>query len=131
MTGVQTCALPISETRAWAQRLAELGFGLIAGHHAHVVQPIARIGEALVAYGLGDFLGTALARQPWPGWIGAILVVEVSADAPTRGQIASYRLVPFVRLRDGDREKMVPLEKVEGRLGAKVRARWAAVYGAS
>lgn len=122
---------PRAETRAWAQRLAELGVGLIAGHHAHVVQPIARIGDALVAYGLGDFLGTALARQRWPARIGAILVVEVSADAPTRGQIASYRLVPFVRQRDGDREKMVPLEKAEGRLGAKMRARWAAVHGAS
>ena len=121
---------PQDETRAWAQRLAESGVGLIAGHHAHVVQPVARIGEALVAYGLGDFLGTALARQPWPGRIGAIFVVEVSADAATRGQIASYRLVPFVRLRDGDREKMLPLEKVEGRLGAKMRARWRAIYGA-
>lgn len=120
--------LPRAETRAWAQRLAELGVGLVAGHHAHVVQPAARIGETLVAYGLGDFLGTALARQPWPGRIGAIFVVEISADAATRGQIASYRLVPFVRLRDGDREKLLPLEKVEGRLGAKARARWNVVF---
>ncbi|WP_348626322.1 CapA family protein [Aminobacter sp. AP02] len=119
---------PQPRTRAWAQRLAELGVGLIAGHHAHVVQPIARIGETLVAYGLGDFLGTALSRQTWPGRIGAILVVEVSADSATRGQIASYRVVPFVRLRDGDREKMLPLEKVEGRLGGKVRARWNVVF---
>lgn len=120
---------PQARTRAWAQRLAELGVGLVVGHHAHVVQPVQRIEQALVAYGLGDFLGTAFARQPWPGRIGAILVVEVSADAATRGRIAAYSLVPFVRLRDGNRERLVPLDKVEGRLGHLARARWAAVHG--
>lgn len=118
---------PRDQTQAWARRLAELGVGLVAGHHAHVVQPMARVGGMLVAYGLGDFLGTALARQPWPGRIGAILVAEVSADAVTRGQIAGYRLVPFMRLRDGERERLVPLGKVEGRSGVRARARWAAV----
>jgi poly-gamma-glutamate capsule biosynthesis protein CapA/YwtB (metallophosphatase superfamily) len=118
-------------TRGWARRLAELGVGLVVGHHAHVVQPMARADDTLVAYGLGDFLGTALARQPWPGRIGAILVVDVSADAHTRGEIASYRLVPFMRQRDGAHESMVPLDKVDGELGTKVRARWQAVYGAA
>ncbi|WP_338001431.1 CapA family protein [Aminobacter anthyllidis] len=121
---------PRAETRARAQRLAEFGVGLVVGHHAHVVQPIARIDDTLVAYGLGDFLGTALARQPWPGRIGAILIVDVSADAATRGQIASYRMVPFMRQRDGEREKMLPLAKVAGELGVKALARWQAVYGA-
>ncbi|GAA2877609.1 CapA family protein [Aminobacter niigataensis] len=118
---------PRDQTQAWAERLAELGIGLVAGHHAHVVQPMARIRETLVAYGLGDFFGTALARQPWPGRLGAILMAEVSADASTRGRIASYRLVPFMRLRDGDRETLVPLDKVEGRPGVQARARWEAV----
>lgn len=121
---------PRADTRDRAQRLAELGVGLLVGHHAHVVQPIAQIDDTLVAYGLGDFLGTALARQPWPGRIGAILIVDVSADAATRGQIASYRMVPFMRQRDGEREKMVPLAKVAGELGVKGLARWRAVYGA-
>lgn len=118
---------PREQTQAWAQRLAELGVGLVAGHHAHVVQPMAQVGETLVAYGLGDFLGTALARQPWPGRVGAILMAEVSADAATRGRIASYRLVPIMRLRDGDRERLVPLDKVQGRPGVQARARWKAV----
>ncbi len=50
---------PRPATRALARRLAERGAGLIVGHHAHVVQPVERIGDSLVAYGLGDFLGTA------------------------------------------------------------------------
>ena len=57
---------PRPPTRALARRLAESGAGLIVGNHAHVLQPAERIGETLVAYGLGDFLGTALPRQPWP-----------------------------------------------------------------
>ena len=122
---------PRAGTRAWAQRLARLGAGLVVGHHAHVVQPIARVDDTLVAYGLGDFLGTALARQPWPGRISAILAVDVSADAATRGEIASYRLVPFMRQRDGECERMMPLEKVDGDLGTKALARWQAVYGAA
>ncbi|MBZ9672117.1 CapA family protein [Mesorhizobium sp. ES1-3] len=117
---------PRAGTRALAQRLAGQGVRLIAGHHAHVVQPVERIGGTVVAYGLGDFLGTAFARQPWPGRIGGIFVVDVSADADTRGAVASYRFCPFVRLRAGDHERLVPVEaldvsmrqKIEGRLGA-------------
>ncbi|TIU44539.1 MAG: metallophosphatase, partial [Mesorhizobium sp.] len=85
---------PRAGTRALARRLAGHGVGLIAGHHAHVVQPVQRIGEAIVAYGLGDFLGTAFARQPWPGRIGGIFIVDVSAEAQTRGRVAAYRLLP-------------------------------------
>nr|WP_269930590.1 CapA family protein [Aminobacter sp. HY435] len=119
---------PRPETRAWARRLSELGVGLIAGHHAHVVQPVERIGETLVAYGLGDFLGTALARQPWPGRIGAILIVEVSADEGSRGRIASYSAVPFMRMREGDGERLVPLDAVDGAIGLKARRRWHAIF---
>ncbi|MER9939923.1 CapA family protein [Mesorhizobium sp. M0088] len=119
---------PRAETRALARRLARQGVGLIAGHHAHVVQPVERIHKTVVAYGLGDFLGTAFARQPWPGRIGSILIVEVSADAGTRGTIASYRLHPFMRLRAGDRERLVVVEALEGRVRDKVEGRLKAVF---
>ncbi|MER9584045.1 CapA family protein [Mesorhizobium sp. M0276] len=119
---------PRTETRALARRLAGQGVGLIAGHHAHVVQPVERIGETIVAYGLGDFLGTAFARQPWPGRVGAILVVDASADAGSKGAIASYRLHPFVRLPAGDHERLVLVGGVEGRMRGKVEARLRAIF---
>ena len=84
--------------------------------------------RTIIAYGLGDFLGTALARQPWPGRIGGIFVADVSADDATRGMIASYRLHPFVRLPDGDHERLVPAEGLEGRLGGQVAGRLRAIY---
>ncbi|WP_027058570.1 CapA family protein [Mesorhizobium loti] len=119
---------PRAGTRALARRLAGQGVGLIAGHHAHVVQPVERIGGTVVAYGLGDFLGTALARQPWPGRIGGIFVADVSADAETRGVVASYRLYAFVRLRDGDHERLAPVEGLEGRMHEKVVGRLGAFF---
>jgi poly-gamma-glutamate capsule biosynthesis protein CapA/YwtB (metallophosphatase superfamily) len=119
---------PRAETRALARLLAGQGVGLIAGHHAHVVQPVERIDRTIVAYGLGDFLGTAFARQPWPGRIGGILVVDVSADADTRGAIAAYLLHPFVRLRTGDHERLVPVEGLVGRMRGKVEGRLRAVF---
>lgn len=114
--------------RELARRLAGHGVGLIAGHHAHVVQPIERIGRSLVAYGLGDFLGTAFARQPWPGRIGSILVVDISADAGTRGAIAAYRMHFFMRLRAGDDERLVALEGLKGDLKRKAETRLGVIF---
>ena len=121
---------PHSETRALARKLTESGVGLIAGHHAHVVQPAERIGGALVAYGLGDFLGTALARQPWPGRIGVILAVEISSDPATRGKIASYRFHPFLRIGQRSKRKAGADRTVRGTGQVrKAKARLAAIFG--
>jgi len=122
---------PQRETMELAKRLVERGFGLIAGHHAHVVQPVGRVGAVPVAYGLGDFLGTALARQPWPGRIGAIFAVDVSAEEGSRGQVAGYRMHPFMRLRDGGRERLMPVDVLPGRLRGRVEARLARVLGSA
>jgi poly-gamma-glutamate synthesis protein (capsule biosynthesis protein) len=122
---------PQADTRDLAHRLARQGFGLIVGHHAHVVQPVECIGKSTVAYGLGDFLGTALPHQPWPGRIGAIFVVDISADAATRGQVAAYRTLFFYRLRDGARERLVPVEALGGDARRRVEARLSAIYGES
>ncbi|WP_054310536.1 CapA family protein [Mesorhizobium sp. 1M-11] len=120
---------PQRETMVLARRLVEHGFGLIAGHHAHVLQPVGLIGQVPVAYGLGDFLGTALARQPWPGRIGAILTVDVSAEPESLGKVAAYKMHPFMRLRDGRRERLMPVTNLSGALRARVEERLARVLG--
>ena len=121
---------PRPDTRALARLLAGHGVGLIAGHHAHVVQPVERIGETLVAYGLGDFLGTSLARQPWPARIGSILVVDIGADPGTRGTITAYKLHVFMRLRAGKHERLVPVEALGGAVKQRVLARLEAIFPA-
>ncbi|TIS62173.1 MAG: CapA family protein [Mesorhizobium sp.] len=119
---------PRPATRALARRLIDNGVRLIAGHHAHVVQPAERIGDSLVAYGLGDFLGTAFVKQPWPGRIGSILAVDVSADAATHGMIAAYRLHFFMRLGAGGHERLLPVEALDGAMKQRVAARLKAIF---
>ena len=121
---------PRPATRALARRLADHGVGLIVGHHAHVVQPVEHIGDSVIAHGLGDFLGTALARQPWPGRIGSILTVDVSADIATRGIIAAYRLHFFARLAAQGHERLVPVEALDGAFKRRVAARLEAIFPA-
>lgn len=119
---------PHRQTRALAGKLIDEGAALVVGGHAHVVQPVERMSAALVAYGLGDFLGTALPRQPWPLRIGAVLSVEVSLDAQTKGQVAAYGIMPFLRERRGQHESLVPLEAAAGPVGEKARRRIATLF---
>ena len=90
--------------------------------------PIERIGDSVIAYGLGDFLGTALARQPWPARVGSIFVVDVSADPATRGAIAAYGMHFFMRLRAGSHERLVPVEALDGAIKHRVAARLEAIF---
>lgn len=119
---------PQAQTRALAQKLVRQGVGLVVGGHAHVVQPVEAVDGALVAYGLGDFLGTVAWRTPWPTRIGAVLSVKLSADDQTRGQVAAYRVLPFLRERRGRHERLVPVERYEGPEAGKMKDRLAAVF---
>lgn len=119
---------PLAATRQMAQKIVENGVRLIVGHHAHVLQPAERIGESLVAYGVGDFLSTALPRQPWPTRLGAILSVEISADPGTRGLIAGWRFTPFFRQRGSGHERLISVQGTTGGLHNKVNERFTAVF---
>ena len=57
---------PTAQQRELAPRLlASPDVDLLLGHHAHVVQPVERIGEEWVAYGLGNLLAHhATAGEP-------------------------------------------------------------------
>jgi poly-gamma-glutamate synthesis protein (capsule biosynthesis protein) len=119
---------PNAHTRALARRLSEDGAGLIVGGHQHVVQPVERIRGTLVAYALGDFLGTALPWSPWPLRIGTMLSVEVSAEEATKGEVAACRVVPFLRERRGRHERLVSLHAAEGPIAEKAKQRIAAIF---
>ena len=120
---------PRAETRATARRLVHAGARLVVGHHAHVVQPVERLDDGLVAYGLGDFLGTAWSRTRWPLRIGALLVVDVAGEGAARGRILQHALAPFVRTRNGARENLLPVDALPTGLRRKVSARLDAVLG--
>lgn len=86
--------------------LASPAIDLLVGHHAHVVQPIARIGPELVAYGLGNFLSNqSAACCPAASQDGMILSAMVTerrsggfevalSYVPTMVERGSYRVLP-------------------------------------
>ncbi len=89
--------------------LAAKGVGLIAGHHQRRVQPVERIGSTYVAYGLGTFHGDASARD-LRRRLGAMFIVDISTAGRECGRIAAYELLPFVRVRDRHRERIMPFD---------------------
>lgn len=66
--GVEGIAAPTYEQRTTIDALAASGFvDLVIGHHAHVVQPVTRVGEMWVAYGHGNLLTAQSRRDPRTG----------------------------------------------------------------
>lgn len=54
--GVERQVCPTARQQALAQALVEAGADLVVGSHAHVLQPLASVHGAPVAYGLGNFV---------------------------------------------------------------------------
>jgi poly-gamma-glutamate capsule biosynthesis protein CapA/YwtB (metallophosphatase superfamily) len=101
---------PTPEQRALAaELLASPDVDLILGHHAHVVQPVERIGDEYVVYGLGNFLSNQTARCcPAHSQDGVLVVVTVEVRDetpvvtrvtyhPTWVEPGTYRVLPVAR----------------------------------
>ena len=54
--GVEYDATPTGEQRTLAHAAVDAGATLVVGHHAHTLQPWERRGDALILYGLGNFV---------------------------------------------------------------------------
>ena len=75
-----------------AAALAEVPeIDLVVGHHAHVVQPVARVGEVPVAFGLGNFLSDQheSACCPDESQDGVILHVRFVETGPATGEFTA------------------------------------------
>jgi hypothetical protein len=106
---------PDETARRLAVKLSACGADLIAGTHAHVIQPIEISGKTLVAYSLGDFLGSVLAHSPWPLKLSMALAVDFHPDMPHGSRIAGYEAHLFFRARSGGRERIDMLDELPGR----------------
>lgn len=81
-----------------ARRLISAGATVVFGHHPHVLRPIERYGNGLIAYSLGNFLSD----MTWlpEARTGAVLRCEISDgkvanfDAPTILTDSGYRVAP-------------------------------------
>ena len=66
--GVEGIAPPTESQRALVQELADSGaVDLVLGHHAHVVQPVTKVGDMWVAYGHGNLLSAQSRKDPRTG----------------------------------------------------------------
>ena len=66
--GVEGIAPATQAQRDAVQQLADSGLvDLVLGHHAHVVQPVTRVGDMWVAYGHGNLLSAQSRRDPRSG----------------------------------------------------------------
>ena len=93
--GEQYLTAPTEQQSALAhQLLAAPEVDLIAGHHAHVVQPVERIGDKWVAYGLGNFLSNQSGRCCAAGTQDGVIVRFTVAERDGRFVVAGARYEP-------------------------------------
>jgi hypothetical protein len=109
---------PCAATVAHANALATAGFDAIAGHHPHVVQPIAWLGNTVCQFSLGNLMARTLT---WPHRLLAVLELHV---ARTSGRVVGYRCHPFVQLDDA----IVPLAAAPERYRARIAQRLALLF---
>jgi poly-gamma-glutamate synthesis protein (capsule biosynthesis protein) len=85
--GVEYARDPTDAQRSLAEQLAgSPDVDLVVGHHAHVVQPVARVGDLVVAYGLGNFLSNQSGECcPVASQDGVVLQFRFTETAPASG----------------------------------------------
>lgn len=66
--GVEGVAAPTDDQRELTQILSDSGLiDLVLGHHAHVVQPVTKVGDMWVAFGHGNLLSAQSRKDPRTG----------------------------------------------------------------
>lgn len=129
--GLEYFVPPTDAQRALAESLlASDDIDLILGHHAHIVQPIERIGDKYVVYGMGNHLSNQNSRwgRKYYGTEDGLLVhVRVSERAdgsfgvdaidliPTWVELGSYRVLPVVDAMQTDTGSREALEASQQR----------------
>jgi poly-gamma-glutamate synthesis protein (capsule biosynthesis protein) len=88
--GVELATQPNAAQRSLARALVEAGADLVVGHHPHVLQPVERIGDAVVAYSLGNFVFSSGSPA---GTRSMILRVIASRGLPLRWEEVPVRIV--------------------------------------
>lgn len=85
---------PDADQRNWARQIIASPYvDVILGHHAHVVQPIERIGGKWVVYGMGNEL--AKHAEPTNGNREGIMArVTFTEQAPKRWKVTKIEAIP-------------------------------------
>lgn len=96
--GVEGVTEPTALQQSVVQALAESGqVDLVIGHHAHVVQPVTRVGTMWVAYGHGNLLSAQSRRDPRSG--DGLLTLFTFTEQPD-GRFAGTSAVGYAIVND-------------------------------
>jgi poly-gamma-glutamate capsule biosynthesis protein CapA/YwtB (metallophosphatase superfamily) len=111
--GTEFVATPNVQQTSLAQSLlASPQVDLILGHHAHVVQPIGKVGDEFVVYGMGNFISRQSARCcPAATQDGVIVHLHIGRTStgarvaaitytPTWVEPGTFRIRPVARALD-------------------------------
>lgn len=86
---------PTPAQRSVAERLAASGLvDLVVGHHAHVVQPVTKVGDMWVVYGLGNLLSSNADRCCPKVTIDGLLATVGVADGPEGPEVSHVTVTP-------------------------------------
>lgn len=86
--GVEGSAVPDQRTIAAAHAMVAAGAAVVLGHHPHWFQPVERVGRALIAYSLGDFVFDLF----WDRRSVESAILSVDMDS---GGVLDYHLIPI------------------------------------
>jgi poly-gamma-glutamate capsule biosynthesis protein CapA/YwtB (metallophosphatase superfamily) len=110
--GTEYAVTPSAGQRRIAHRLiAARDIDLIVGHHAHVVQPVERVGGKYVVYGLGNFLSNQSSRDSCcpPASQDGVIVAVTFAEGVAGWSVRAVRYLPtWVDIGNGFRVLPVP-----------------------
>jgi poly-gamma-glutamate synthesis protein (capsule biosynthesis protein) len=70
--------------------LVEAGASLILGHHPHVLRPVHRYRQGLIAYSLGNFVADMVWHEPLRR--GAVLACTVGEEGVRRAEVTRTRI---------------------------------------
>ena len=110
--GIEKAPYEAADQAELAAVAADAGAQLVIGAHPHVLQPLRRVGSALVAYSLGNFVFGAFSSETAAT---GVLETDLGAEGVTRarwrpGMISAGRPIldkgPAQRLPVGDPEAM-------------------------
>jgi len=83
--GVEKETLPEPDQMRFAHAMVDMGVDVVVGHHPHVLQPIERYHNGVIAYSLGNLVFGGNSRSSYDT---ALLEIEI------RGRTATHRIIP-------------------------------------